>query len=131
MKPLRPSAPQVAQPQTVRLTLRSRRREIMGISLIVRRTVLGHLNCRDDQDHTIAALSTWLGSLWLSRTAPSRSGCADARAYRSRAAPAFFRSHPRSAGAFIIRSIAGPPVFIKRQTNKAAKIRKMILSQVV
>jgi len=37
----------------------------------------------------------------------------------------------RWSGAFIIRSISGPPVFIKRHTSSAAKIRKTILSHVV
>jgi hypothetical protein len=35
------------------------------------------------------------------------------------------------AGWFIIRSIAGPPVLLKRHTNTAAKPRNTILSQVV
>lgn len=39
--------------------------------------------------------------------------------------------HTWLAGAFIIRSISGPPVPIKRRTNSAAKMRKMILSHVV
>lgn len=44
-----------------------------------------------------------------------------------------FRNYPagRSAGLFIIRNIAGPPVFAKRTTSNAASATNAILSQVV
>ena len=45
--------------------------------------------------------------------------------------PRDYESTLGCAGAFMMRSISGPPVFIKRQMSSAAKTRKATLSKVV
>ena len=45
--------------------------------------------------------------------------------------PRDYESTLGCTGAFMMRSISGPPVFIKRQMSSAAKTRKATLSKVV